>query len=149
MEKVKFYDVDAIKDDKLMNVVIVARYNGKWVFVRHNEKTTWELAGGERMSGEKINETAARKLFQQTRARKFTLYPICLYSVREQEAAVFGSVFYAHIEEIEKPSNSVTALFDEIPESLTYQHTHPFIYERVLDMLSYKNERVKITDLID
>jgi len=41
---VKFFDPDYIPDIKLTYSVIVARYDGRWMFVRHHDRATWEIA---------------------------------------------------------------------------------------------------------
>ena len=32
-----------VPDEQLGFVIIVSRYNGKWAFVQHKERTEWEL----------------------------------------------------------------------------------------------------------
>ena len=44
MTKVNFYD--NINDSMLKFAVIIARYNGKWVFCKHKKRNTWEVPGG-------------------------------------------------------------------------------------------------------
>ena len=44
MTKVNFYD--SIDDSMLKFAVIIAKHNGKWVFCKHREKSTWEVPGG-------------------------------------------------------------------------------------------------------
>ena len=41
MTKVNFYD--SIDDSMLKFAVIIAKHNGKWVFCKHRERSTWEL----------------------------------------------------------------------------------------------------------
>jgi len=43
MTKVNFYD--SIDDSMLKFAVIIAKHNGKWVFCKHREKSTWEVPG--------------------------------------------------------------------------------------------------------
>ncbi len=40
MTKVNFYD--SIDDSMLKFAVIIAKHNGKWVFCKHRERSTWE-----------------------------------------------------------------------------------------------------------
>ena len=56
MTKVNFYD--SIDDSMLKFAVIIAKHNGKWVFCKHRERSTWEVPGGHREQGEDILETA-------------------------------------------------------------------------------------------
>ena len=39
MTKVNFYD--SIDDSMLKFAVIIAKHNGKWVFCKHRERSTW------------------------------------------------------------------------------------------------------------
>ena len=41
--------------------IIAARFRGQWVFVRHKERSTWEIPGGHIEEGETAMETADRK----------------------------------------------------------------------------------------
>jgi hypothetical protein len=52
MIEVKFYDY--IEDSLLRFAVIVAKYKGKWVFCKHKERDTYEVAGGHREENESI-----------------------------------------------------------------------------------------------
>ena len=82
MMKVNFYD--SINDSMLKFAVIIAKHNGKWVFCKHRERSTWEVPGGHREQGEDILETAKRELYEETGAINFEINPICIYSVRCQ-----------------------------------------------------------------
>ena len=41
-----------IPDSKLTYSVISARFESKWIFVRHQKRSTWEIAGGHIEKGE-------------------------------------------------------------------------------------------------
>ena len=82
MTKVNFYD--SIDDSMLKFAVIIAKHNGKWVFCKHRERSTWEVPGGHREQGEDILETAKRELYEETGAINFEINPICIYSVTAQ-----------------------------------------------------------------
>lgn len=75
----EFYD--SIDDSMLKFAVIIAKHNGKWVFCKHRERSTWEVPGGHREQGEDILETAKRELYEETGAINFEINPICIYSV--------------------------------------------------------------------
>jgi 8-oxo-dGTP diphosphatase len=63
MLKVNFHKLNTIEDNKLLFAVIMAKYNGQWVYVKHKERNTWEIPGGHREKNETINEDASRELF--------------------------------------------------------------------------------------
>ena len=68
---VNFYK--KVDDDKLKFVVIVSRYQNKWIFCKHKQRDTYEIPGGHREAGETILEAAKRELYEETGAIKFQL----------------------------------------------------------------------------
>ena len=79
MLEVKFYD--SVADELLKFAVVVSRYDGKWVFCKHKERDTYEVPGGHREADEDILDTAKRELQEETGAVKFSIEPVCVYSV--------------------------------------------------------------------
>lgn len=139
MQKINFYDVGTIDDNQIKFAVISTKYNGKWVFVRHKERETWEIPGGHRESLEDIYNTASRELVEETGATDFKLYPICIYSVDRDGVESFGQLFYAEVENLgELPDSEIgeVRIFDEMPLNLTYPLIQPFLFERTLKFLS-------------
>jgi 8-oxo-dGTP diphosphatase len=138
MMKVSSYNIDNIEDSKFKFAVIAARYSGKWVFVRHKERTTWEIPGGHREEGENIKATAARELMEETGAKDFELYPVCIYSVDRDGVESFGQLFYADVRVLGVlPDLEIgeVQLFDDMPNNLTYPLIQPFLFERTLEFL--------------
>ena len=100
--EVKFYDT--VNDELLKFAVIISQSNGKWVFCKHKERDTFELAGGHREENETIIETASRELNEETGAEEFEIKPVCVYSVtgktrvvKEENVETFGMLFVADI----------------------------------------------------
>ncbi len=60
------------EDSLLKYAVIIAVFEGKYVFVRHKERSTFEIPGGHREINENIEETARRELWEETGADKFS-----------------------------------------------------------------------------
>ncbi|MFD3449801.1 NUDIX domain-containing protein [Microbacteriaceae bacterium 4G12] len=136
--KVNSYDLDNIEDSELKFAVIVAKHSGKWIFVRHKERTTWEIPGGHKEEQEDINNTALRELVEETGAKEFKLYSVCTYSVDRDGIESFGKLFYAEVETLGKLPNleiGEVRLFDEIPVNQTYPLIQPFIFERISKFL--------------
>ena len=52
MTEVKFYDPLFEPDKVLTYSDISAKYEDKWIYVRHQKRTTWEIAGGDIEIGE-------------------------------------------------------------------------------------------------
>src|SRR5690554_5265406 len=98
MLKVNFYGLNTVEDTKLEFAVIMARYKGKWIFVRHKERLTWEIPGGHREGNESINLTASRELTEETGAKNYSIIPVCIYSVARDKTESFGQLFYSNVE---------------------------------------------------
>lgn len=146
MAKVNFYELNTIEDNKLLFAVIMAKFNGHWIYVRQKKRQTWEMPGGHREINENINDTASRELFEETGAKKFNLTPVCTYSVERNETVdyteSFGQLFYSEVETLDKlPDFEIKEikLFNDIPDDLTYPFIQPFLHKKVVDFF-YKAE---------
>lgn len=137
MLEVKFYDT--AEDSLLKFAVIISQSNGKWVFCKHRERDTYEAPGGHREAGEDILETAKRELQEETGAVKFTIEPLCVYSVtgktrvNETGEESFGFLCFAEIEEFSGKLESEmekVALMDDLPENWTYPLIQPKLIEK-------------------
>lgn len=116
--------------------VIIAKYNGKWVFCKHRERSTWEVPGGHREQGEDILETAKRELYEETGAINFEINPICIYSVTVPDnfngKETFGKLFFAEIHTFEKDLHSEIekiTIMNELPLNWTYPEIQPRLLE--------------------
>jgi 8-oxo-dGTP diphosphatase len=135
---VDFYELGAIDDGLLAFAVVMARYRGQWIFGRHKERSTWEVPGGHREKGERIEETASRELVEESGAIGFSLLPICVYSVGDGEQKSYGQLFFAEVEALGAlPPFEIaeTRLFDALPERLTYPLIQTMLYDRALGAL--------------
>ena len=127
---VKFYDV--VKDSLLKFAVIISKYNGKWVFCKHKERSTYEVPGGHREDGENILDTAKRELYEETGATNFDIKPVCVYSVTAPDnfdgQETFGMLYFADIKEFEPELHSEIEkieFFSELPNNWTYPLIQP------------------------
>lgn len=142
MFKVNFYDLNIVDDNILLFAVIMTKFNGKWIYVRHKDRQTWEIPGGHREKNENINDTASRELFEETGAVKFSITPVCIYSVERDESInyteSFGQLFYSEVETLDNQLQfeiSEIKFFDDIPDNLTYPLIQPFLHRKVLEFL--------------
>lgn len=135
---------ESVKDETLKYAVIAAKYKDKWVFVKHRERDTLEIPGGHREHGENIAQTAARELYEETGALKYSLRQLCSYRVNDN-----GMLFYAEIEELgELPPSEIerVELLDEPPAELsewTYPAIQPALWEKVSEILSAERDLKK------
>ncbi|MDF2505277.1 NUDIX domain-containing protein [Clostridium sp.] len=146
MIEVKFYDY--VEDSLLRFAVIVARYKGKWVFCKHKERDTYEVAGGHREENESIVETAKRELYEETGACEYDLKPVSVYSVTGRNRVnssgeeTYGMLYYADIKTMEElPDSEIEKvyLFDRLPTEWTYPLIQPNLINKV-EKLIFKND---------
>ncbi|MBQ2796042.1 MAG: NUDIX domain-containing protein [Oscillospiraceae bacterium] len=137
--EVKFYE--SIDDDSLKFAVIIAKHDKKWVFCKHKERNTYEIPGGHRESGETIEETAKRELYEETGAIEYSFKPVCIYSVtgknrvNETGKETFGKLFYADISKFEHELHSEIEkieFFENLPKKWTYPDIQPFLIKEFL-----------------
>lgn len=136
----KVYDLGIVNDEELKFAVIVSKFNGKFVYVKHKERETWEVPGGHRELNEDINDTASRELKEETGAVKFNIKPVCDYlcdySVGNKKIdKSYGRVYYAKIEELgELPNLEIGEIefFENMPENLTYPEIQPVLLYEVV-----------------
>lgn len=136
---IKFYNKT---DENLLKfAVIISKYQEKWVFCKHKERTTYEIPGGHREAGESIYEAAKRELTEETGALNFCLTPICVYSVTGKNRVnqtgkeTFGMLFFAEISEFSgdlKSEIEHIKLFDDFPKEWTYPQIQPRLIEEYL-----------------
>jgi 8-oxo-dGTP diphosphatase len=127
MIKVTILEPEYEPGQKLRYSIIAARFKGLWVFVRHGERTSWEIAGGHIEEGETPMETARRELYEETGALKFSIECMATYMVSDGKYMGYGRFYYAEISEIgELPEGSEIGevmFSEEMPEN----NTHPLI----------------------
>jgi len=140
MTEVNFYDPLFVPDSKLTYSVISAKLDEKWIFVRHNKRTTWEIAGGHIEEGETSFEAAGRELMEETGAIKFNLVCIATYSVTIDGETGWGRLYIAKVFEIGPiPDISEIAeikLLDHLPENLTHPDIQPHLFKRTVEYLT-------------
>lgn len=139
MTEVNFYDPLFITDSKLIYSVISAKYKNKWIFVRHQKRTTWEIAGGHIEEGETSFEAAERELMEETGALKFNLRCIATYSVTIDRETGWGRLYLAEVFEI-GPIPDVSEIAeivfsDHLPENLTYPYIQLYLFNKTIEFL--------------
>lgn len=153
MLTVTFHAPSQVEDSLYKFAVIVSRYQGKWVLCRHRARNTWEIPGGHRESGELIEETARRELWEETGAAAADIRPVCAYCVNRDGIGTYGMLFYADISELGSiPSGSEIGqigLLELLPENLTYPAIQPHLHEHVQEWLNTQSKADEVWDVYD
>ena len=137
MLEIKFYELGEIDDSLLKFAVTVSNYNGKWVYCKHKERDTWEIAGGHIEAGEAPLEAAKRELQEETGAVQFDLKPLCIYSVK-RDTENYGLLCYAKIEklgELHDTEIEKIEFLDDEPQNLTYSDIQPKLFAKVKGLI--------------
>ena len=135
MIEVNFYD--EIDDSLLEFAVIISKSNGKWGFCKHKERDTFEVPGGHRETGEKIEDTAVRELKEETGAVDFNIKPVCVYSVKGKTRVndnatkeSFGMLYIAEIFSFEEIHSEIEKIV--LSDDLIRQWTYPLIQPKLI-----------------
>ncbi len=97
MVEVKFYSVSYLPAAGLTYSVVAAQFKGKWIFVRHHNRVTWEMPGGHIEKNETPDEAAARELKEETGATGFRIECVSTYSVTINGETGYGRLYYAEV----------------------------------------------------
>ena len=114
--------------------VTAAKHRGKWVFVRHKDRDTFELPGGHIEPGEEPEDAARRELREESGAKKFELWPVAPYAVMRGDDTSCGLLAFAAIDSFDEiPEDFEMAertFFDDAPDNLTYPTIVPKLIAR-------------------
>ncbi|RPH31272.1 MAG: NUDIX domain-containing protein [Bacteroidales bacterium] len=129
----------AVDTGQYLFAVIAAQYRGKWVWVKHRERDTWEIPGGHIEKGETADEAASRELIEETGAIRFNIQPICDYFVSTGKKSGTSRLYLAIIDEIGPlPESEIERVefFDKSPEKLTHSEIQPILFNEILKSIS-------------
>ena len=143
MTEVTFFDPSFEPETPLTYSVISAKYGGQWIFVRHQDRSTWEIAGGHIEACENSHDAARRELMEETGALRFSLNCVATYSVLKDGLIGFGRLYLADIYELGQVRDSSeiaeVILLDDLPENLTYPDIQPFFFRISVEYLDSRN----------
>lgn len=113
-------------------VVVLSRYQGKYLLSRHKERTTWETQGGHIEPGETPLQAAKRELFEESGAVQYQIEPLFDYRAGDPWGESNGMVFAAEIEGLGPLPQSEMAevkAWEQLPENLTYPAITPVLWK--------------------
>jgi 8-oxo-dGTP diphosphatase len=145
MTQVVFLNTDYQPSRGLTYSVIAARHNGLWIFVRHHDRSTWEIPGGHIEENETPYETAQRELREETGAMEYKIECVATYSVDKNGHTGFGRLYFAEVSRMgDLPEGSEIAsvkLLESLPGKLTYPDIQPVLFTRILEYLESSGRR--------
>lgn len=131
MIRVELIPVDSIPS-RLSYVVIAARHDGGWLFVRHRRRGGWEMAAGHPDEGEGSVEAAVRELTEETGALDFVMQPVTYYSVDTGAGIQYGRLFLAEVQSMGELTDTDeiegVRVFRRRPRNLSLPDVMAFLY---------------------
>jgi len=122
-------------------VVIAARYDGGWLFVRHRKRGGYELPAGHPDKGEDSMEAAVRELMEETGALDFTMEPLTYYYVDTGSGKKFGRLFLASVDTLgeitDKHEIEGVKVFRRLPRGLSLPEVMTFLYRTAARYVRY------------
>ncbi len=130
----------SVEVSDLTYVVIGALEAGKWIFVRHEERDTWELPAGHIEPEEHPDHAAERELFEETGTTRADLQLLHDYLVRINGNTDYGRLYFAEIRERGPlPDSEIGEILLQTvtPGPVTYPEAH----EKFIEVLATINEQ--------
>lgn len=151
--KVGIRNIAEIEDEKLGFTVTFARFEGRWIFCRRRDGNGFDVPGGRRETGESIEETAERELYEETGARSSKITPICAYTVDRDGVVTYGGLYFAEVGRLDAlPECSEMEdilLSDSLPSPLRFPDIMPELFNCVQGWLNKMNSPDELWDIYD
>ena len=125
--KIKYHKPGSLERDRLIYVIIGARTDGKWIFVRHRDRQTWELPAGHIEEGESPDAAARRELYEETGTIQAHIRPLFDYTVETNGRYGAGRLYLAEvIKRADLPESEIgeIQIAAVSPEPATYPEAH-------------------------
>jgi len=133
---ISLFAPESIEAQKLNYVVMGARYQDKWIFVRHRQRTTWEMVSGHIEAGETADDAAVRELSEEAGVVNSSLKALCDYEVEVKGKKEYGRFYGVEVSELDprlEHEIEELVLADTLPDALTYPEVHALLFQRALE----------------
>ncbi|MBE0675701.1 MAG: NUDIX domain-containing protein [Bacteroidales bacterium] len=132
---VELFDPAYQPDGPLLYSIIAARQDGLWLFVRHRERSSWEVPGGHIEEGETADQAAVRELHEETGATDFEIECKATYKVSDGKYSGYGRLYLAEVFSrgaIPQGSEIAEVITREkMPDNLTHPEIQPVLFRHV------------------
>jgi 8-oxo-dGTP diphosphatase len=102
--KVELFFSDHAFDKPAKHVLVICQYEGEWLLTQHKTRGL-EFPGGKMESGESLEDTANREVFEETGALLNKLIKIGEYRVTDSLGSFIKAVFWGKVKRINKKSD--------------------------------------------
>lgn len=134
---VTFHAPNHKPEERLIYVIIGARYLNNWIFVFHNIRKGYGLPAGHIEENEQALEAAKRELREETGAIEFKIDCIATYSVESGERKGSGRLYFAEVsslgEIIDSDEIGSILLSQDMPGDLLYSDVQKALFKKLTD----------------
>ena len=127
---------ESLGKDLLNYVVMGARYREQWLFVRHRERTSWEMVSGHIEAGESADQAAVRELAEEAGVVESSMEVLCDYEVEVDHHKEYGRFYLVAVTRLDpllEHEIEELVLADSLPRKLTYPEVHTRLFQRALE----------------
>ncbi len=142
--KFEFLPAEHVRLEDLTYVVIGAREEKGWIFVRHRDRESWELPAGHIEENETADAAARRELYEETGTTGAEMQVLSDYAVKIDGKTSFGRLYLARITHRDPlPDSEIgenrTAKISPLPA--TYPTAHRAFLNLLNDFIGHTNSK--------